>query len=166
MSLSRKITCVEAIRLSRANELTFTRRTRRNRTLRAKLPKREWPNSTPRDTLTPPTRQNSASVARVAWPIGRPTGLRRCASRWPAASSKARTLDEYGDLLNCYILPELGHVRIAAITPGQLEQMIGSLATANKFSGEIDCVQIDLGDDSHFHVIKPEDRLTIVMARQ
>jgi arylsulfatase len=38
--------------------------------------------------------------------------------------------------------------------------------TDNKFNGEIDCVQIDLGDDSHDYLIKPEDRLTIAVARQ
>jgi arylsulfatase len=38
--------------------------------------------------------------------------------------------------------------------------------TGNKFTGEIDWVQIDIGDDSQDHLIKPEDRLTIAMARQ
>ena len=38
--------------------------------------------------------------------------------------------------------------------------------TGNKFSGEIDWVQIDLGDDSHDHLIKPEDRINLAMARQ
>ena len=38
--------------------------------------------------------------------------------------------------------------------------------TGNKFTGQIDWVQIDLGDDSHDHLIKPEDRLTIAMAKQ
>jgi arylsulfatase A-like enzyme len=38
--------------------------------------------------------------------------------------------------------------------------------TGNKFTGEIDWVQIDLGDDSQDHLIKPEERLTIAMARQ
>jgi arylsulfatase A-like enzyme len=38
--------------------------------------------------------------------------------------------------------------------------------TGNKFSGEIDWVQIDIGDDSHDHLITPEDRLTIAMSRQ
>ena len=38
--------------------------------------------------------------------------------------------------------------------------------TANAFTGAIDWVQIDLGDDSHDHLIKPEDRLTIAMAKQ
>jgi hypothetical protein len=37
--------------------------------------------------------------------------------------------------------------------------------TDNKFIGEIDWVQIDIGDDSQDHLIKPEDRLTIAMAR-
>lgn len=31
-------------------------------------------------------------------------------------------------------------------------------STGNKFSGTVDWVQIDLGDDSHGHLIKPEDR--------
>lgn len=35
-------------------------------------------------------------------------------------------------MLNRYVLPELGHLPIAAITAGQLEQMIGALATAGK----------------------------------
>ena len=39
-------------------------------------------------------------------------------------------------------------------------------ATGNKFSGQIDWVQIDIGDDSQDHLIKPEDRLTVAMARQ
>jgi hypothetical protein len=38
--------------------------------------------------------------------------------------------------------------------------------TDNKFNGEIDWVQIDIGADSQDHLIKPEDRLTIAMARQ
>lgn len=39
-------------------------------------------------------------------------------------------------------------------------------ATGNKFSGQIHWVQIDIGEDSHDHLIKPEDRLTVAMARQ
>jgi arylsulfatase len=38
--------------------------------------------------------------------------------------------------------------------------------TGNKFNGQIDWIQIDLGDDSQDHLIKPEERLTIAMARQ
>jgi hypothetical protein len=38
--------------------------------------------------------------------------------------------------------------------------------TGNKFSGEIDWVQIDLGDDTQDHLINAEERLTIAMARQ
>lgn len=33
---------------------------------------------------------------------------------------KARTLDEYGRLLDRYVLPELGHVPIAAVTRARL----------------------------------------------
>ena len=36
----------------------------------------------------------------------------------------------------------------------------------NRFTGTIDWVQIDLGDDSHDHLITPEDRYTVAMARQ
>ncbi len=38
--------------------------------------------------------------------------------------------------------------------------------TGNKFNGEIDWVQIDIGDDSQDHLIKAEDRLMVAMARQ
>jgi hypothetical protein len=34
------------------------------------------------------------------------------------------------------------------------------------FSSEIDWVQIDLGDFNHDHVITPEDRMNLAMARQ
>ena len=39
-------------------------------------------------------------------------------------------------------------------------------ATGNKFNGEIDWVQIDIGDDSQDHLITPEARLAVAMARQ
>ena len=48
---------------------------------------------------------------------------------------KARTLDEYGRLLDCYVMPALGHVPIAALTPAQLEQLITELATDGKRRG-------------------------------
>ena len=38
--------------------------------------------------------------------------------------------------------------------------------TGNKFTGEIAWVQIDLGDDSHDHLISAEDRLHIAMTKQ
>ena len=38
--------------------------------------------------------------------------------------------------------------------------------SGNAFTGEIDWVQIDLGDDDHNHLITPEDRFKIAMARQ
>jgi arylsulfatase A-like enzyme len=38
--------------------------------------------------------------------------------------------------------------------------------TDNKFSGEIDWVQIDIGGDSHDHLITPEERLDVAMAKQ
>ena len=39
--------------------------------------------------------------------------------------------------------------------------------TGNKFCGEIAWVQLDISTaDSHDHLIKPEDRLNIALARQ
>jgi arylsulfatase len=38
--------------------------------------------------------------------------------------------------------------------------------TGNKFTGEINWVQIDIGGDSHDHLIQAEDRLKIAMAHQ
>jgi arylsulfatase len=38
--------------------------------------------------------------------------------------------------------------------------------TGNTFSGEVDWVQIDIGGDGHEHLIAPEDRLNIAMAKQ
>ncbi len=39
-------------------------------------------------------------------------------------------------------------------------------AATSKFTGRIDWVQIDLGDDDHDHFIDPNERLRIAMARQ
>ncbi len=36
----------------------------------------------------------------------------------------------------------------------------------NRFTGTIDWVQIDIGEDSHDHLITPEDRLNLAMGRQ
>jgi arylsulfatase len=39
-------------------------------------------------------------------------------------------------------------------------------ATSSRFTGKIEWVQIDLGDDDHDHLIDPEERLRVAMARQ
>ena len=39
-------------------------------------------------------------------------------------------------------------------------------ASGNSFTGAIEWVQIDLGDDDHNHLITPEQRFKIAMARQ
>jgi arylsulfatase A-like enzyme len=39
-------------------------------------------------------------------------------------------------------------------------------ASGNKFIGEIKWVQIDIGEDGHDHLIRPEDRINIAMAKQ
>ncbi len=38
--------------------------------------------------------------------------------------------------------------------------------TGNRFTGEIEWVQIDIGEDSHDHLITPEERFNLAMARQ
>ncbi len=38
--------------------------------------------------------------------------------------------------------------------------------SGNRFTGTIEWVQIDIGDDSHDHLIKPEDRITLAMGKQ
>jgi hypothetical protein len=39
-------------------------------------------------------------------------------------------------------------------------------ASDNKFTGEIKWVLIDIGDDGHDHLITPEDRINIAIAKQ
>ncbi len=38
--------------------------------------------------------------------------------------------------------------------------------TGDGFTGTIDSVRLETGDDSHEHLIAPEDRMTIAMTRQ
>ena len=39
-------------------------------------------------------------------------------------------------------------------------------AKDSRFSGKINWVQLDLGDDDHDHFIDPQERFRIAMARQ
>ena len=39
-------------------------------------------------------------------------------------------------------------------------------AATSRFTGKIDWVQLDAGDDDHDHFIDPEERLRVAMARQ
>ena len=39
-------------------------------------------------------------------------------------------------------------------------------ARTSRFTGKIGWVQIDLGDDDHDHLVDPDERLRIAMARQ
>ena len=38
--------------------------------------------------------------------------------------------------------------------------------TGNRFTGKIEWVQLDIGEDSHDHLITPEDRLKLAMGKQ
>ncbi|SEP00337.1 arylsulfatase [Niastella yeongjuensis] len=39
-------------------------------------------------------------------------------------------------------------------------------STGNKFNGDIHWVKLEVGDDSHDHLISAEDRLNMAMAKQ
>ena len=39
-------------------------------------------------------------------------------------------------------------------------------ATGNAFTGKIEWVRLDVGDDSHDHLIRPEDRFNLAMGKQ
>jgi arylsulfatase len=39
-------------------------------------------------------------------------------------------------------------------------------SSGNRFSGEIHWVQIDIGEDDHSHLITPEQRFSLAMARE
>jgi arylsulfatase len=38
--------------------------------------------------------------------------------------------------------------------------------SGNKFTGKVDWVKLDIGQDSHDHLVTAEDKLNIAMARQ
>jgi hypothetical protein len=39
-------------------------------------------------------------------------------------------------------------------------------AGKSKFNGKIDLVQIDVGDDSHDHLVDPQELIRVAMSRQ
>ena len=54
---------------------------------------------------------------------------------------------------------DIGYESGTTVTP---DYSVGT----SRFTGKINWVQIDLGDDDHDHFIDPEERLRIAMARQ
>jgi arylsulfatase len=54
---------------------------------------------------------------------------------------------------------DIGYESGTAVTPDYTTR-------GSRFTGKINWVQIDLGDDDHDHFIDPEERLRIAMARQ
>jgi arylsulfatase A-like enzyme len=54
---------------------------------------------------------------------------------------------------------DVGHESGTAVSPDYTPQ-------TSRFTGKINWVQIDLGDDDHDHLIDPEERLRVAMARQ
>ena len=54
---------------------------------------------------------------------------------------------------------------MSALTPAHLRRRDYG-PTGNAFSGEIHWVQIDIGSDDHDHLISPEERFKLAMARQ
>jgi hypothetical protein len=41
-----------------------------------------------------------------------------------------------------------------------------SVASKSKFNGSIEPVQIDIGDDSHDHLVEPVELIRVAMSRQ
>jgi hypothetical protein len=78
--------------------------------------------------------------------------------RRPSRGPGPRRTDAADDLLRRRSLRRRRRHRLTRIT--------GLRPNRHKFSGQIDWVQIDIGDDSQDHLIKAEDRLTIAMERQ
>jgi arylsulfatase len=54
---------------------------------------------------------------------------------------------------------DIGYESGTAVSPDYTPQ-------TSRFTGKIQWVQIDLGDDDHDHLIDPEERMRIAMARQ
>ena len=54
---------------------------------------------------------------------------------------------------------DIGYESGTTVTPDYTRE-------TSRFTGKINWVQIDLGDDDHDHYIDPEERLRIAMARQ
>jgi hypothetical protein len=48
----------------------------------------------------------------------------------------------------------------------QLQLSAPGVPRGNKFNGQIHWVQIDIGTDDHDHLIAPEERFKVAMARQ
>jgi arylsulfatase A-like enzyme len=77
---------------------------------------------------------------------GDPVGTGRAEATQPLIFSADETTD-------------IGHETGTTVTPDYT-------APSSRFTGKINWVQIDLGDDDHDHFIDPEERLRIAMARQ
>jgi hypothetical protein len=127
-----------------------------------------------------------SNIATTSWAStttsslpGRPFQSESTKCEWNSATTAAG-LAKGGDVTLYYDGKPVGHGRVERTQPMiysadeacDVGADTGSPAspdygpTGNKFSGQIDWVQIDIGDDSHDHLIKAEDRLTVAMARQ
>ena len=77
---------------------------------------------------------------------GTPVGTGRVGATQPMVFSADETTD-------------IGYESGTTVTPDYT-------AHTSRFTGKINWVQIDLGDDDHDHFIDPDERLRIAMARQ
>lgn len=92
-------------------------------------------------------RQASARVATSRSPA--------TAARWgPAASTRRRAM-----IVSADETTDIGHETGTTVSSG-------CTATTSRLSGRIHWVQIDLGDDHGDHVVPPEERLRVAVARQ
>ncbi|MGB3017630.1 MAG: arylsulfatase, partial [Ignavibacteria bacterium] len=77
---------------------------------------------------------------------GKPAGKGRADMTQPMVFSADETTD-------------IGNESGTTVTPEYTAQ-------TSKFTGKIEVVQIDIGDDNHDHMIDPEEQIRIAMARQ
>ena len=77
---------------------------------------------------------------------GTPAGTGRVAATQPIVFSADETTD-------------IGYESGTTVTPDYTAQ-------TSRFTGRINWVQVDVGDDDHDHFIDPDERLRVAMARQ
>ena len=111
-----------------------------------------------------PSRPSRKGTTRCGW------SSRTTAAVWPrgATSRSTTTVRRVGNgrveatqpmIFSADETTDIGYESGTTVTPAYT-------AATSRFTGKIDWVQIDLGDDDHDHFIDPNERLRIAMARQ
>ena len=91
------------------------------------------------------------------------------AAAWPKAATSRCTTTANPSARAASNGPSHGLLRRRGLRRGRrhrITRLPGLRPHRQQVLRQIDWVQFDIGDDSHDHLIKAEDRLTIAMARQ